>query len=316
MLDPGKSLWYDIKNTLTKRSVYMLKRFLHYCVIVVAAFLVAVSYQIFVFPNRFAPAGLNGICTIIQYLFHFSIGYLNILINIPLCIAIYFLVNKPMALRTMVYALSFSGFTLLLERLDLSAFVYSGTYSGLLGPAVAGIVSGTAFILIGKAGANAGGTEATGILIHKFRPELNFYWVVFALNISVAFLSYFVYGFDMEPVLLCVIYCYASSSIRDQVSRRSSSAIRCEIVTETPEDLSQALIDSLHHSVTLMPATGMYSGKKTNVLVCVINRSQIAVLKNVIHQFPGSFAVFSQVAGVVGNFKRLDSHGLPEKQVL
>ena len=117
-------------------------------------------------------------------------------------------------------------------------------------------------------------------------------------------------------VLLCVIYCYASSSIRDQVSRRSSSAIRCEIVTETPEELSRALIESLHHSVTLMPATGMYSGKQTNVLICVINRSQIAVLKNVIRQFPGSFAVFSQVTGVVGNFKRLDSHGLPEKQVL
>lgn len=294
----------------------MFKRCLHYFVIVVTAFLVAVSYQIFVFPNRFAPAGLNGICTIIQYLFKFSIGYMTILINIPLCIAIYFLVNKPMALRTMVYTVSFSLSTLLLEQLDLSAFVYAGTYSGLLGPAVAGIVSGTAFSVIGRAEASAGGTECIGMLIHKYHPELNFYWVIFALNISVAFLSYFVYGFDMEPVLLCVIYCYASSSIRDQVSRRSSSAIRCEIVTETPEDLSRALIDSLHHSVTLIPATGMYSGKKTNVLVCVINRSQIAVLKNVIRQFPGSFAVFSQVTGVVGNFKRLDSHGLPEKQVL
>ena len=60
----------------------------------------------------------------------------------------------------------------------------------------------------------------------------------------------------------------------------------------------------------------MYSGKQTNVLICVINRSQIAVLKNVIRQFPGSFAVFSHATGVVGNFKRLDSHGLPEKQVL
>lgn len=294
----------------------MLKRFLHYGVIVITAFLVAVSYQLFVFPNRFAPAGLNGICTIIQYLFKVSIGYMSILINIPLCIAVYFLVSKPMALRTMVYSLAFSGFTLLLERLDLSAFVYSGTYSGLLGPAVAGIVSGTAFFVIGRAEASSGGTECIGMLIHKYRPELNFYWVVFTLNISVAFLSYFVYGFDMEPVLLCVIYCYASSSIRDQVSRRSSSAVRCEIVTETPGELSQALIATLHHSVTLMPATGMYSGKQTNVLVCVINRSQIVVLKNVIQQFPGSFAVFSQVTGVVGNFKRLDSHGLPEKQVL
>ena len=59
---------------------------LTYLTIVGIALVCAVSYMLFVFPNRFAPAGLNGICTMLQYIFGISVGYLNLLINIPLSI--------------------------------------------------------------------------------------------------------------------------------------------------------------------------------------------------------------------------------------
>lgn len=43
-----------------------------------------VSYELFVFPNAFAPAGINGLATMLQYLLHINIGYLSLLINLPL----------------------------------------------------------------------------------------------------------------------------------------------------------------------------------------------------------------------------------------
>ncbi|MBR4150000.1 MAG: YitT family protein, partial [Firmicutes bacterium] len=52
----------------------------------VLALVMAVNYNLFIFPNAFAPAGINGIATMIQYLFHISIGYLSLLINVPLLI--------------------------------------------------------------------------------------------------------------------------------------------------------------------------------------------------------------------------------------
>ena len=45
-----------------------MKKVLTYAVIVLIAIAGAFDYQLFVFPNRFAPAGLNGICTMIQHL--------------------------------------------------------------------------------------------------------------------------------------------------------------------------------------------------------------------------------------------------------
>ena len=80
----------------------MMKKIMTYGLIVLLAVVSALNYELFVFPNQFAPAGLNGICTMIQYVFHINVGYLSMLINIPLAIAVYILVSKPLAVRSMV----------------------------------------------------------------------------------------------------------------------------------------------------------------------------------------------------------------------
>ena len=81
----------------------IVKKVLTYLVIAGLAVTCAFNYQLFVFPNRFAPAGLNGICTMIQYVSGVSIGYLSLIINIPLAIWVYFQVSKPLAVRSMIY---------------------------------------------------------------------------------------------------------------------------------------------------------------------------------------------------------------------
>ena len=55
-----------------------------YGIVMALAVVMGLSYEVFVFPNAFAPAGINGLATMIQYLFHVSIGYMSLLINLPL----------------------------------------------------------------------------------------------------------------------------------------------------------------------------------------------------------------------------------------
>ena len=78
------------------------RKALTYLVIVFVALVSALNYQLFVFPNQFAPAGLNGICTMVQYVTGISVGYLSLLINLPLALWCYHEVSKPLALRSMV----------------------------------------------------------------------------------------------------------------------------------------------------------------------------------------------------------------------
>ena len=53
-----------------------MKKISPYFKIFLAAILLAFNYYIFIVTNNFAPAGLNGIATMIQYKTGFSISYI------------------------------------------------------------------------------------------------------------------------------------------------------------------------------------------------------------------------------------------------
>ena len=294
------------------------KKAMTYLVIVGIALVGALNYQLFVFPNRFAPAGINGICTMIQYVFGINVGYMSLLINIPLALLVLWKVGRSVAVRGMLYVVSFSVFLLLLERVDLARFAYeteNGT-SKILGPLVAGIINGCCYSLLVSCASCSGGTDFVAAVIHKYRPEQNFFVITFTLNAIVAASSYFVYGYEMEPVILCILYSFMSSTVSDRVLKSGRSAIRFEIITDYPDEISEAIINRLHHSATLIPAKGMYLGHETNILVCVINKSQLAALSAIVREYPHTFAVMSQVGEVMGNFKKLDNRGNYTKEFL
>lgn len=292
------------------------KKVLTYLVIVGIAIVCAVSYELFIFPNNFAPAGISGICTMIQYIFGISVGYLSLIINIPLAIWVYLSVSKPLAVRSMVYVVTFSVALLVLDHVDLSAFAYTTASSPILGPLVGGVINGACYSQLLKASAYTGGTDFIAALIHKDHPEKSIFGLIFAMNVAVAAISYFVYDYKIEPVILCILYSFASSTLSERVTKSGRSAVRCEIITDRPQELSDAIIDKLRHSATLIPARGMYSGRETNVLICVVNKTQVAVLSSIIRQFPNTFAVFSQANEVMGNFRKLDEDGDEEIELL
>ena len=293
-----------------------VKKVLTYGCIMVLAVVCALNYNLFVFPNQFAPSGINGICTMIQHLTGISVGYLSLIINIPLAIWVYIKVSHSLAVRSMVYVVTMSVSLVLLEKVDLSAFVYDTQSSIILGPLVAGIIFGSSYSLLVKASANSGGMDFIAAVIHKKRPEMNFFYIIFAMNTMVAIASYFVYDYKIEPVLLCILYSFTSSTVTDKLTKGGRSAIRFEIVTDHPDEISDAIIHKLHHSATLIPAKGMYLGKETYILVCVINKNQIAMLSEIVRGTPNTFAVMSQVGEVMGNFKRLDSQGNLQVEIL
>ena len=282
-----------------------------YFVVSLIAFVVAVNYELFIFPNSFAPSGLNGICTMIQHIFGINLGYLSLLINIPLAIWCYIEVSKPVAIRSMVYVVTFSVALLVMERIDFSPFVYStenGT-SKILGPLVAGIIMGYCYNLLLRSSAYSGGTDFIAAIIHKRNPNKSVLGITFIINALVAVGSYFVYDFQMEPVILCIIYSFASSTVGDKLTKSGREAIRFEIVTDHPNEISKEIISKTKHTTTVFPAKGMYSGRETNVLICIVNKTQAASVSRIVRKYPRTFAVMSQVNAVMGNFKNLNTDG-------
>ena len=182
------------------------------------ACLMGVSYELFVFPNAFAPAGINGLATMLQYLLHVNIGYLSLLINLPLVLLAWKKVDRDFARKTLVFVLVFSAVTLVLGQMDLSAIAYDSGSSAILGPVAAGVVSGAVYGWVIRQNGSTGGTDIVAAWVRKKHPEASLVWLIFSLNAAVAVLSFFVYGCQFEPVILCLIYW--KDSIRDDRRNR------------------------------------------------------------------------------------------------
>ena len=294
------------------------KKALTYGVIVAIALVVALNYKVFVFPNRFAPSGLNGICTMIQYVTGINIGYLSLLINVPLALWVFFFVSKPLALRSMVYVITFSVVSVLLENVEMTRFIYyteTGT-SAILGPLVAGIIFGGCYSLLLRASAYSGGTDFVAAIVHKYRPEKSIFGLIFGMNVLVAIASYFVYDYQIEPVILCVLYSFMSSTVSERLTKNGRSAVRFEIITDYPEEISNDIINKLHHSATLIPGRGMYLNKEVSMLFVVVNNNQVTRLSQICRQYPNTFAIIDPVSEVMGNFKKFDTKGNEEIELL
>ena len=294
------------------------KKTLTYVVIALLALAASVNYELFVFPNQFAPAGLNGICTMIQHISGISVGYLSLLINVPLAIWCYIEVSKPIATRSMVYVITFSVGLLILDHVDMSAFHYAtenGT-SKILGPLVAGVIQGYVYSILMKASAYTGGTDFISAIVHKRNPNKSVLGFSFTLNVLVAISSYFVYGYQMEPVILCILYSFMSSTVGGRLQKSGREAICFEIITDYPERISRDIIDRTGHSTTLIPAKGMYSGKETSMLICVVNKPQAAAVIDICRGYPNTFTIMDPVGQVVGNFKNMSEKGKEVVEIL
>jgi uncharacterized membrane-anchored protein YitT (DUF2179 family) len=73
------------------------------------------------------------------------------------------------------------------------------------------------------------------------------------------------------------------------------------IVTAQPEAVSKRILDDMNRGVTVMTATGAYTGAKRPVLYCVVTRAEVAFLKSIVDEAdPKAFMVIGQAHEALG----------------
>lgn len=285
-----------------------LHRLGEYAAMCVLAAGMAVCYQVLILSNAFAPSGINGIATMIQHVFDFSVGYMSLLINIPLAVFAFFCVDRQFAAKTLLFSLTFSLVLLLFQNTHvLDRFIYHTTdgRSTILAPVASGALNGLIYAAAIRMGGSTGGTDFVAAYVHKRRPEFSMMRILFAINTVVAVMSYVVYDYNIEPVILCIIYNFMTSHISDSMLKGGQKALRVEMITAHPKELSAQLIAELRHSVTILSAEGGYSHQPKTLMICVINKHQITRFMEIARQYPDTFACVSDVNETLGNFKRI-----------
>ncbi len=252
------------------------------------AMLSALNYAIFVFPNRFAPSGLNGICTMIQDLTGVNIGYLSLLMNIPLILLAFFHLNRDFAVKNTIYVLLFAMTSILLKRIDLSPLYFrSDDGSGMaLAAIAAGTIDGILYVFMLSLNGSSGGIDIIAATVKKKCPHLELMNVIFCINILISFGSYFVYGMRWEPVICAILYCFIRSAVTGHIRAKRKNAVKYEIITADSDLLCDRITKTLKLTATVMEATGAYSHAEKRMVVCVVSKRNAPHLEAIVRTLP------------------------------
>ena len=278
-------------------------------VAIIAGAIVSVAYFFFQNSNGFAPGGVGGLATITYYLTGYSVpwAYLMIGFNLPIFILVTIFVNKKLGIYLIIYMLVQSFGTELLNILGCkpySAVNNAEDFEIVFACIATGVISGLGFSIMLRRFGASGGTYAISSLIKRAKPATNVAYVSFLMDSSVVGIAFFVYGMKITPVICTLINLFIANIVVDYFLSGIKSGYKFEIITDRPEELANELIDKLHHGVTELKVTGMYSKTEKSMVVCIIRKKQIGEMMKIIKKYTGSFASFSKVNEVFGRFRK------------
>lgn len=276
---------------------------------ITAGIIVGSAYYFFQNSNGFAPGGVGGLATITHYLLANKVSWsiLMLAFNLPIFILVSAFINKKLGGILSLYMVVQSFIPRLYEVIGAKPYSLAnnhGDFNIVFACIATGVISGIGFSLMLKRFGASGGTYGISALIKKLKPEMNIAYVSFIMDTGVVLIAFFVYGMRITPVICTLLNLFIANIIVDHGLSGLKNGYKFEIVTNHPDQLSEALMDRLHHGVTKIQVHGMYSDTDKYMLVCIINKRQIGEMMKIIKSYPDTFASFEKVNEVFGNFKR------------
>jgi uncharacterized membrane-anchored protein YitT (DUF2179 family) len=237
---------------------------------------------------------------------------MSLLINIPLSILAYFLVQKDFAVKTLLFSLVYSVSFLFLQHSGLSFIQYNALGHDTIYPVIlSGVLAGSVYGVCFRNNASTGGTDVISRYINKIRPDTNFFIITFTLNAVVAIASVFVYSentLNYKPMALCIIYCFISTFVGNLMLKTTKTAYKFTVITTHKDEFTREITHNLHHGCTEIEAIGTYTGDKKTVLICIINKHQLNDFQKIVSKYDNTFSYFETINETYGNFKHIKQH--------
>ena len=316
------------KIAIDKNQATYISKFL--ILMVILAFVRALAAYLFINPNGFAPGGVGGIAAIIHYAAErstnptifklssslFDPGIFTIILNVPLIIAAFCVLEKKFAINTTIAVLFYSGFVYMLGAVKCPQYYANGNYGLMLIAALAGgAIAGVSMGFMLRQDLSIGGTDIIGKILYTHNPAAHAHWWIMMCDCVVAVASGFLglIGLDksagatailtsmLSPVLYSFISLFTQSKVCDIVESGLLSSLVFTIITDKSDAIAHELSVQLHRGVTITKSVGYYTGKEHNVIICVTSKKQVNRVKDIVKACdPQAFMYITQAGEVSG----------------
>ena len=266
-----------------------------FVVVTLASAVYAVAFNWFFQSNDLTMGGFTGMAQIIHYLLPvLPIGVLTIVMNIPL-----FIIGvRCMGIKLLLSSLYAMAASSLLLDLVASLFTFQ-PMEPLLACIYGGALLGISIGLMLLVNATTGGTELLARLLKLRFHHLSIGRLCLICDVIVVLLYAAVFR-NVHNALYSIIALYISSLAIDMVIYGSQTAELAYIISGKSGEIRESLLQ-LDLGITLLPATGGFSGDPKQVVLCAFKRRQIAAIKAQVHSIdPNAFLIVCQAHEVLG----------------
>lgn len=263
---------------------------------ILGALIQAVGVWCFVEPCRIAPGGASGIALLLNDLIHIPVGTLTLLVNIPLLIASWMLLDRKMTVRTI------RTVVIMTVCLDYVIAPIMSQYVGdrLISSAFGGILVGAGMALIFMRGSTTGGGDILAKLLQKRFPWMQTGYAIMVIDLVIISLSIPVFG-GLEDALYGIISMVCTTQTIDALLYGMNKGTMILIASRHNRQIADEIMATLGRGTTFFKSVGGYSRKDGETLMCIVDRKQFHAVKSIIDKWDrGAFVVASETKEVYG----------------
>lgn len=270
---------------------------LDYLYVLIGSACVAISFNVFLLPNKVASGGVSGISTLLHWTLGLEPSYVQWAFNIPLFIGgVIFLGSSfgylQYALKTLVGTIF----------LPFVVFLTSGwepaTTNPLLAALFGGIFVGLGLGIVFRGNASTGGTDLAAQIIHKYTGASLGLCVVMIDGLIVLSSAVVL---SIENALYALIGMYLTGKIIDVVQLGFSNTKMALIISDNFEQLRAGILQEIDRGVTRLNGRGGYTDDERPILMCVVSQNELTRLKLLVKNIdPGAFVIVSNATEVLG----------------
>lgn len=293
-------------------KIFSKKWFISYSLIVIGSIILAAGFVFFISPYKIVPGGVYGIAIVIHYMTEgvFSwapsglpIGLMGLIMNIPLTIIGIRILGPRFGVKTVV------GFVLTSVFMDLITYLFGEAPlvagDALLSSIFGGVLVGLGLGLIFKSKATSGGSDIVAMILAKY-TKMPLGQLMIYVDSVIVLIGLVVFA-DWKIPLYSWIVIYVTGKTIDIVLQGMSVDKTLFIISDKFVEIRDRIINDLHRGGTYIPGKGMYNGSDKTIIFTVVNRREMALLQEYIHEIdPTAFLTVLEANEILGEgFKSL-----------
>lgn len=288
---------------IQKDKPFSKRWFINYSLILIGSFILASGFVLFITPYKIVPGGVYGISIVLHYLFGLPVGLMALTMDIPLTLLGIRVLGPRFGIKTVV------GFLLTALFVDGMTYFYGDqplvADEPLLSSVFGGVFLGLGLGLIFKSKATSGGTDIIAMIISKY-TKLPIGQLLIYVDSVIVLVGLLVFQ-DWKIPLYSLIVIFITGRVIDTVLQGVNYDKTLFIISERHEEIRNKIINDLNRGGTFIPGKGMYNGADRTIIFTVVNRREMAMLQEYIHEIdPKAFVTVINANEILGEgFKSL-----------